>query len=205
MTPANKGIRLATGDYLCFLNAGDSFHEDDTLQQMVRSISGNELPDVLYGETELIGQGCHFIRMRRLAAPEVLLLANLQKQGAAGLPSGLLCQSFPCRIRPAIPYSADFDWCIRVKKAQTLHQYPSHPHRLSGRGNDHPEPASILRERFHHGAALRTDEYRSPSCLVRITGRDKEIAINFEDKYTLFPQDLYLGNLPLYPAPYSME
>ena len=30
----NKGIRLATGDYLCFLNAGDSFHEDDTLQQM---------------------------------------------------------------------------------------------------------------------------------------------------------------------------
>lgn len=45
----NKGIRLATGDYLCFLNAGDSFHEDDTLQQMVRSISGNELPGVLWG------------------------------------------------------------------------------------------------------------------------------------------------------------
>lgn len=40
----NKGIRLATGDYLCFLNAGDSFHEDDTLQQMVHSISGSELP-----------------------------------------------------------------------------------------------------------------------------------------------------------------
>lgn len=40
----NKGIRLATGDYLCFLNAGDSFHEDDTLQQMVHSISSSELP-----------------------------------------------------------------------------------------------------------------------------------------------------------------
>ena len=76
----NKGIRLATGDYLCFLNAGDSFHEDDTLQQMVRSISGNELPDVLYGETELVDKEGHFIRMRRLAAPEVLTWRSF-KQG----------------------------------------------------------------------------------------------------------------------------
>ena len=33
----NKAISLASGDYLCFLNAGDCFHEDDTLQQMVHS------------------------------------------------------------------------------------------------------------------------------------------------------------------------
>ena len=50
----NKGIRLATGDYLCFLNAGDSFHEDDKLQQMVHTLTGNQLPDVLYGETALV-------------------------------------------------------------------------------------------------------------------------------------------------------
>ena len=35
----NKGIALASGDYLCFLNAGDCFHEDDTLQQMVHTIN----------------------------------------------------------------------------------------------------------------------------------------------------------------------
>lgn len=29
----NKGIKLATGDYLCFLNAGDGLHEDDTLYE----------------------------------------------------------------------------------------------------------------------------------------------------------------------------
>ena len=34
----NKGIRLATGDYLCFLNAGDKFHDKDTLQRMVDSL-----------------------------------------------------------------------------------------------------------------------------------------------------------------------
>lgn len=68
----NKGIALATGDYLCFLNAGDSFHEDDTLQKMVHSINGNELPDILYGETALVDAERHFLRMRRLSAPETL-------------------------------------------------------------------------------------------------------------------------------------
>ena len=68
----NKGIRLATGDYLCFLNAGDSFHEDDTLLRMAHSIHESQLPDVLYGETELVDHEGHFLRMRRLSAPETL-------------------------------------------------------------------------------------------------------------------------------------
>ena len=28
----NKGLRMATGDYLVFLNAGDTLHADDTLE-----------------------------------------------------------------------------------------------------------------------------------------------------------------------------
>lgn len=119
----NKGIELATGDYLCFLNAGDSFHEDDTLQQMVHTLSAQvELPDVLYGETELVDQEGHFIRMRRLSAPEVLTWRCF-KQGM------LVChQAFFAKRSLVEPYdlqyrfSADFDWCIRVmKKARTLH------------------------------------------------------------------------------------
>lgn len=119
----NKGIELATGDYLCFLNAGDSFHEDDTLQQMVHTLSAQaELPDVLYGETELVDQEGHFIRMRRLSAPEVLTWRSF-KQGM------LVChQAFFAKRSLVEPYdlqyrfSADFDWCIRaMKKARTLH------------------------------------------------------------------------------------
>lgn len=88
----NKGIRLATGDYLCFLNAGDSFHEDDTLQQMVHTLPGSELPDVMYGETALVDKEGHFVRMRRLSAPETLTWKKLQTRDAC-LPSGLLCQT----------------------------------------------------------------------------------------------------------------
>ena len=118
----NKGIALATGDYLCFLNAGDSFHEDDTLQKMVHSINANELPDVLYGQTALVDTERHFLRMRRLSAPETLSWKSF-KQGM------LVChQAFFARHTLVEPYdlqyrfSADFDWCIRIMmKARTLH------------------------------------------------------------------------------------
>ena len=68
----NKGIRLATGDYLCFLNAGDKFHDKDTLQRMVDSLKEWELPDVLYGETAIVNESGNFLHMRRLSTPEEL-------------------------------------------------------------------------------------------------------------------------------------
>lgn len=118
----NKGMRLATGDYLCFLNAGDSFHEDDTLQSIAHSLTGSALPDVIYGQTELVDSEGHFVRMRRLSAPEHLNWKSF-RQGM------LVChQAFFAKRALAEPYdlryrfSADFDWCIRVmKRAQTLH------------------------------------------------------------------------------------
>ena len=113
----NKGIGLATGDYLCFLNAGDSFHEDDTLQQMVHSIHTPQLPDVLYGETELVDHEGHFLRMRRLSAPEVLTWKSF-RQGM------LVChQAFFPRRDLVMPYDLRYRfWCIKImKKSKVLH------------------------------------------------------------------------------------
>lgn len=113
----NKGIKLATGDYLCFLNAGDSFHTPDVLEKMVEAIDGEALlPDVLYGETAVVDDKRQFVRMRRLQAPEQLHWTSF-KQGM------LVChQAFFARrdIAPeynlSYRYSADVDWCIRVMK-----------------------------------------------------------------------------------------
>lgn len=119
----NKGMALATGDYLCFLNAGDSFHEDDTLQMVVHSLHAcTELPDVIYGETELVDGEGHFVRMRRLSAPDQLTWKSFRKGmlvcHQAFLAKRTLAPRYDLRYR----FSADFDWCIRVmKQAHTLH------------------------------------------------------------------------------------
>jgi glycosyltransferase involved in cell wall biosynthesis len=124
----NKGLAHATGDYVCFLNAGDCLHEDDTLFLMVRRWNDEwaqhpelPVPDVLYGETAIVDAQGHFVRMRRLAAPKQLNWKSFRH----GM---LVChQAFFAR-RELAPqydlryrYSADFDWCIKVmKQARSL-------------------------------------------------------------------------------------
>lgn len=147
----NKGMQLATGDYLCFLNAGDSFHEDNTLQQMVHSLRNeSQLPDILYGETALVNKEGHFIRMRRLSAPKILTWQSFRH----GM---LVChQAFFARRILAEPYdlkyrfSADFDWCIRIlKKSQTTHNTNLTLIDYLNEGMTTQNHQASLRERFH--------------------------------------------------------
>lgn len=116
----NKGIRMATGDYIIFLNAGDKFHTDDTLEKVSAMIKDN--PDVIYGETALVDNDGEFKRMRRLQAPENLSWKSFKK----GM---LVChQSFWVKRELAARtpydltyrYSADIDWCIRIMKQSTV-------------------------------------------------------------------------------------
>ena len=120
----NKGIRLATGTYLCFLNAGDTFHEQDTLEKMANSAGLSDvdmLPEILYGQTAIVDAERHFLRMRHHTAPEVLTWKSFQ-QGM------LVChQAFFVKRTLAEPYdlqykySSDYDWCIRImKKADVI-------------------------------------------------------------------------------------
>jgi len=44
----NKGILLATGDYVYFLNVGDKFYSDRTLENMINQ---SQYEDVIFGDT----------------------------------------------------------------------------------------------------------------------------------------------------------
>lgn len=116
----NKGLRKARGCYLVFLNAGDAFHDPDTLQKIADSIEKTD-PDIVYGETALVDSERRFISMRRLQAPERLSVKSFRM----GM---LVChQAFIVRREIAPEYdlryrfSADFDWCIRcMQMAKTI-------------------------------------------------------------------------------------
>lgn len=118
----NKGAKMATGDYLCFLNAGDTFYHADTVKKMFVIRDEPVSPDVLYGETAIVDCNGRFLHMRRLRAPKTLTWKSF-KNGM------VVChQAFIVKRELFEPYdltyrfSADFDWCIRMmKKEKTIH------------------------------------------------------------------------------------
>ena len=112
----NKGLQRATGDYLCFLNAGDKLHSKETLAHIASSVSDGSSIGVIYGDTHIVDAQGQFLRNRRLTPPEHLTWQSF-KDGM------LVChQAFYINRQIALSYdttyrfSADFDWCIRCMK-----------------------------------------------------------------------------------------
>lgn len=153
----NKGLQLASGDYLVFLNAGDALHAPDTLEIVASHLStlNSQLPAVVYGDTAITDTEGRFLHLRRHRPPEVLTWRSF-RQGM------LVChQAFYARTDLArnIPYdlhyrhSADVDWCIRVmKEAERRHLRLVNAHAVLADfeegGNTTQHHRDSLRERF---------------------------------------------------------
>ena len=119
----NKGLTQASGDYILYLNAGDSFPQADTLEQVahrcrLNELPSDELPAVLYGNTDIVDAEGRYLHPRRLQPPAQLTWRSFRH----GM---LVChQAFYARTDIAknlqydtrYRYSADVDWCIRVMR-----------------------------------------------------------------------------------------
>ena len=123
----NKGLRSMSGDYVCFLNAGDFLPAPDTASKIAQQVAASGgTPAVLYGNTDIVDDEGRFLHHRRLSPPEHLTWKSF-RQGM------LVChQAFYARADYAIAtpydmqyrYSADVDWCIRVMKAAAKENVP---------------------------------------------------------------------------------
>lgn len=155
----NKGLRRATGEYVCFLNAGDRLPDTDTLARIVETANqagDGHLPGVLYGDTDIVDGEGRFLCHRHLSPPDRLSWRSFRK----GM---LVChQAFYARVEIArevafdtrYRYSADVDWCIRVmKKAEKRHmpltRVPGVIALYLSEGQTTQHHRESLRERYH--------------------------------------------------------
>jgi len=107
----NKGLHMATGDYIWFLNAGDELPDCDTVSKMFAS--GNNA-DVYYGDTVMTDIQGNVIGQRRLSPPENLSWKSFKNgmlvSHQSFVPRLSLCNDYDTQYR----FSADFDWCVSI-------------------------------------------------------------------------------------------
>ena len=115
----NKGLKLATGDYVWFINAGDRIHSANTIQEIINRLSPFAFhlsPDVIYGETEISDNQGNSLGMRRLKAPENLTWKSFKMGMLVSHQSFIVKREIAELYDLQYRYAADFDWCIRCLK-----------------------------------------------------------------------------------------
>lgn len=107
----NKGLAYARGEYILFLNAGDTFRTPDILTLYAKEAEKGK--DIIYADTMIVDDMGNDIGPRHYSAPEILTIDSFSK----GM---LIChQAFMVRKEIAPPYdlqyrfSADYDWTIK--------------------------------------------------------------------------------------------
>ena len=117
----NKSIAHAQGEFLIFLNAGDSFAAPDSLARIAALATADV--DIIYGQTQIVDAEREIIGMRHLTAPEHLTAASFKR----GM---LVCHQAFIPRRTIVPqydltyrFSADYDWCIKCLKQSRRNAY----------------------------------------------------------------------------------
>lgn len=120
----NKGLRMATGDYVWFVNAGDEIFAPETLQH-VAALAGPKT-DVLYGEVMLVDVQRQPLGTRSQCTTQKLPLHLDWRDFRFGM---VVChQGFIARREICPDYridnlAADIDWVIKVLKASRHNQF----------------------------------------------------------------------------------
>lgn len=109
----NKGLSLATGDYVLFMNSGDEIYAKETVSSVFASAIS---ADIYYGETEMFDENWKSLGQRRHRAPERFdwhsfkFGMNISHQ--AIYVKRNLTQPFDLKYK----FSSDIDWILKATK-----------------------------------------------------------------------------------------
>lgn len=113
----NKGLRMATGDFVLFLNAGDNFVNDKVLEKVFSKYDAET--DVLYGEVMMVDEKRQPIGTRTEITTRKLPKQLDWKSMKLGM---VVCHQAFIPRRTLCPFyiennlSADIDWVIEILK-----------------------------------------------------------------------------------------
>jgi glycosyltransferase involved in cell wall biosynthesis len=131
----NKGLTLAQGDFVWFINAGDKIYDNDTvaliLQQLAESSgntadagmygkegeygkAGGHTPDGIYGQSLIIDENDRPLGERHKIAPSHLTKKSLLNGLVVCHQSILVSREIAPQYNTGYRISADYDWTIRV-------------------------------------------------------------------------------------------
>lgn len=108
----NKGLRLATGDYVLYINSGDALASPTLLTDIFNNTPADS--DVIYGDTHITDEEGNIIHSRRHRPPEKLSWKDFRRGMLVCHQSFIarrtLCSEYDTNYR----YAADYDWCLKV-------------------------------------------------------------------------------------------
>ncbi len=120
----NKGLALATGDYVLFMNSGDEIYDEHTVQDVFDSALG---ADIYYGETEMYNDEWKSLGRRRHEAPKEFDWKSFKYGMNISHQAIYIKKSIITPYDLRYKYSSDIDWIIKAsKKASNIvnvHRY----------------------------------------------------------------------------------
>lgn len=109
----NKGLSLATGDYVLFMNSGDEIYSPETVKEVFETESS---ADIYYGETEMFNDRWESLGQRRHCAPENFNWKSFKYGMSISHQAIYVKRSIAEPFDLQYKYSADIDWIIRAAK-----------------------------------------------------------------------------------------
>lgn len=111
----NKGLKMATGEFVWFLNSGDLLYEQNTIEKLIPLLEG---ADIVYGETVLINSRGEVLGSRNKQAPEVLTWRSFYMGMVVCHQSILVRKTITQPYNEKYRFSSDFEWVLlSLKKA----------------------------------------------------------------------------------------